>query len=146
MQKFLKKLQELRLKMKIKRLCRPEDFTMNQLYMFMDYNTLRRGYCIEITNDYVRFTYDDKFYKKRYNELLSTRSAYFAEYNSNIFKKFQDLKKYHEQEINDLLEANIYKRKEEKNSNLTGTEKYEIIIILSGFTVLLLICILTILI
>lgn len=130
--------------MKIKRLYKPEDFTMNQLYMFTDYKTLERGFCIEITNDYVRFTYNGEFYKKGYKESLSAGPAYFAEYNSSVFKKFQDLKKYHEQEINELLEANIYTRKEEegpvKRNNITEKQTEKTIQIFGGLCFLGIIC------
>lgn len=108
--------------MRIKRLYKPENFTVRQLYMFMDYGRLERGYCTEITETYVEFEYKGHVFKLAYKYGYKDEPNYFAEYNSGIFNKWYKLREVHKQEMQELLEENIYTRdKCIRNKNTVGS-------------------------
>ena len=99
--------------MKIKRLYSAEDFTVNQLYMFMEYNyRLERGFCTCITEKDVTFTYQGRTITVKYKE-WDSKQNYFAEYNASVFRKYQKLVELQKQELDDLLERNTYSREKD---------------------------------
>ena len=95
--------------MKIKRLYSAEDFTVNQLYMFMEYGRLERGFCIAITEKDVTFTYQGRNTTVKYKE-WNGKQNYFAEYNASVFRKWQQLIELQKQELDDLLERNTFNK------------------------------------
>ena len=95
--------------MKIKRLYSAEDFTVNQLYMFMEYGRLERGFCVAITENAVTFTYQGHATTLKYKS-WDNKQMYFAEYNASVFRKYQQLVELQKQELDDLLERNIFNK------------------------------------
>ena len=83
--------------MKIKRLYNAEDFTIGQLYMYVRFDKLYRGFCVKITPEDVYFkdlngnNETRMAYKEYWREI---KQNYFAEYNSNIFNKYEKLTEY----------------------------------------------------
>lgn len=98
--------------MKVKKLYNAEDFTMNRLYMFISYNKLNRGFCTSIMEKEITFSHEGRKTTLKYKE-CNGKQTYFAEYNAEIFRKYQKLVDFHKQEINDLLEHNVYKREKD---------------------------------
>ena len=98
--------------MKIKRLYSAEDFTVNQLYMFMEYSRLERGFCVAITEKDVTFTYQGRTTTLKYKG-WDSKQNYFAEYNASVFRKYQQLVELQKQELDDLLERNTYNREKD---------------------------------
>lgn len=110
--------------MKIKRLYSAEDFTINRLYMFMEYGRLERGFCVAITEIAVTFTYQGRNTTVKYKE-WNGKQNYFAEYNASVFRKWQQLIELQKQELDDLLEKNIYIRRKDVVSDEVQLKRFK---------------------
>ena len=106
--------------MKIKRLYKPEEFTINQLYMFMHNGRLKRGFCKEITECGVTFKYEGETYQVKYVGYdCSTHKyapTYFAEYNADTYKKYYEFLEKQKEEIKTLLELNVFTKDKQANT------------------------------
>lgn len=95
---------------KIKKITKPEDMCIGQLYMYLNYNRLERGFCVKIEEKSATFKkkeshYDDTIYFIK-SSWGKTEYNYIAEYNARIYYKYQKLKRQHEKECEDCLNGN----------------------------------------
>ena len=106
--------------MNIRRLYKPEEFTINQLYMFMHNGRLKRGFCKEITESGITFNYEGETYRVKYIDYDYSAHGYvptyFAEYNSSIYKKYYKLLEKQKEEIKTLLELNTFTENKQVNT------------------------------
>lgn len=102
----------------IKKITKPQDMCIGQLYMYLYYGKLKRGFCKKIEENEVSFRVDDyltntmTYIETRYPEI---KYNYIAEYNAKIYNKYLKLQERHKKECEDCLNGKyVYTRKTPK--------------------------------
>jgi hypothetical protein len=99
----------------IKRITKPQDMCIGQFYMYLDYGTLKRGFCEKIDKTSATFRSERDltdiidFIKTSYPKM---QYNYIAEYNARIYNKYQKLQEQHKKEREDCLNGNRVRMKE----------------------------------
>lgn len=99
----------------VKKITKPQDMCVGQLYMYLSYGRLKRGFCEKIEKTSATFRFEGylsdtiTFIESDYREV---KYNYIAEYNARIYDKYQKLKKQHEKECEDCLNGDYVYIKE----------------------------------
>ena len=99
----------------IKKITKPQDMCIGQLYMYLYYGKLKRGFCEKIEKASATFRFDSyltdtvTFIEMAYPE---PKHNYIAEYNARIYNKYKKLQEQHEKECEDCLNGNYVYVKE----------------------------------
>ena len=102
---------------KITRITKPEQLTVGRLYLYLQYDKLKRGYCKAITHNNVTFTDYNWLYDDEINFISShypkTEYAFIAEYSATLFYKYAKLLKRQEKERQSMLRGDYIEIDEE---------------------------------
>lgn len=88
--------------MKIKRIEKPEELSIGQMYIYKECGRYKRGYCISLFKEKAMFEEypgfsDTLYYKSSWNPF----EVYY--YNASIYNKYKKLCEQHKKEIEDLF-------------------------------------------
>lgn len=91
---------------KIKKITKPQDLSIGQLYMFSEYSfrlDLDRGFCTKITQNVASFSRNSFCGDVDIAFGSLNENCFIAEYNAGIYRKFHKLLEQHKEEIRRLL-------------------------------------------